>query len=195
ATRLSCSVRRRRSTCRSTSGCTAMASSGSRIWNCCTSRHHPGRLAQRGRRSSAFVFSDTTCGVTTTDCVSTRKGVSYHKSQNSPAIATLSAGAHMRYLSIFLCPILVSSLVAAEKPQLALHVAKAITAAGEPIDNATILVADGKIQAIGPRAKIATPSGYEVIDHGDKWAMPGLIDAHSHVGGTGDINERVYQTN
>src|SRR6266853_980111 len=30
---------------------------------------------------------------------------------------------------------------------------------------------------------------------GDKFAMPGLIDAHSHVGGTGDINEMVYQTN
>jgi imidazolonepropionase-like amidohydrolase len=25
--------------------------------------------------------------------------------------------------------------------------------------------------------------------------MPGLVDAHSHVGGTGDINEMVYQTN
>jgi len=84
---------------------------------------------------------------------------------------------------------------AAEKPKVAIHVAKAITCAGEHIDNATILVADGKIKAIGPRAKIATPAGYEVIDHGDKWAMPGLIDAHSHVGGTGDINEMVYQTN
>src|SRR5262249_61820148 len=85
--------------------------------------------------------------------------------------------------------------VGAETPKPALHAAKPTPSGGEPIENATILVADGKIQAIGPRAKIATPPGYEVIDHGDKWAMPGLIDAHSHVGGTGDINEMVYQTN
>jgi imidazolonepropionase-like amidohydrolase len=84
---------------------------------------------------------------------------------------------------------------AAEKPKLALHVAKAITCAGEPIVNATILVADGKIQAIGPRSEITVPQGYTEIDHGDKFAMPGLIDAHSHVGGSGDINEMVYQTN
>jgi imidazolonepropionase-like amidohydrolase len=82
-----------------------------------------------------------------------------------------------------------------EKPKLALHVAKAITCAGEPIVNATILVADGKIKAIGPKSKITVPPGYTEIDHGDKFAMPGLVDAHSHVGGSGDINEMVYQTN
>jgi imidazolonepropionase-like amidohydrolase len=81
------------------------------------------------------------------------------------------------------------------KPKLALHVGKIITCAGEPIVNGTILVADGKIQAVGPRDKITVPAGYTVIDHGDKFAMPGLVDAHSHVGGTGDINEMVYQTN
>src|SRR4051812_33209172 len=87
-------------------------------------------------------------------------------------------------------------LSAADKPKLALHVGKAITCAGDPITNATILIADGKIQAIGARDKVIVPEGYTVIDHGDKFAMPGLIDAHSHVGGgTGDINEMVYQTN
>jgi imidazolonepropionase-like amidohydrolase len=93
-------------------------------------------------------------------------------------------------------------LAAAEqsKPKIALHVSKAITCAGDPIINATILVSNGKIEAIGPRDKIKIPAGYEVIDHGDKFAMPGCVDAHSHVGGTGptgsgDINEMVYQTN
>src|SRR6266851_249833 len=101
----------------------------------------------------------------------------------------------MRLTSTILFLVLAAPALSADKPKLALHVGHAITSAGEPIDNATILIADGKIQAIGPRAKIATPPGYEIIDHGDKWAMPGLIDAHSHVGGTGDINEMVYQTN
>src|SRR5947209_8320903 len=81
------------------------------------------------------------------------------------------------------------------KPKLALHVGKIITCAGKPIVNGTILVSNGKIEAIGPRAAIKIPDGYTVIDLGDKFAMPGLVDVHSHVGGSGDINEMVYQTN
>jgi imidazolonepropionase-like amidohydrolase len=84
---------------------------------------------------------------------------------------------------------------AAKKPKLALHVGKIITCAGKPIVNGTILVSGGKIEAVGPRDKIKVPAGYTVIDHGDKFAMPGLVDVHSHVGGSGDINEMVYQTN
>ena len=37
------------------------------------------------------------------------------------------------------------------KSKLALRVGKIITCAGEPVVNGTILVADGKIKAIGPR--------------------------------------------
>lgn len=83
----------------------------------------------------------------------------------------------------------------AEKPKLAIHVGKIITSVGEPIIDGTILVEDGKIRAIGPKADIEVPDGFEVIDHSDRFAMPGLIDAHSHVGGSGDLNEMVYQTN
>jgi imidazolonepropionase-like amidohydrolase len=101
----------------------------------------------------------------------------------------------MRIIPAAVSLILAAPLIAAEKPKVALHVGKVITCAGEPITDATILIADGKIQAIGPRSKITTPPGYEVLDHSKKWAMPGLVDAHSHIGGTGDINEMVYQTN
>jgi imidazolonepropionase-like amidohydrolase len=82
-----------------------------------------------------------------------------------------------------------------EKPKLAIRVGKIITSAGEPIVNGTILVSRGKIEAIGSQADIVIPEGYQVIDHPDRFAMPGLIDAHSHVGGSGDLNEMVYQTN
>src|SRR5947207_12181104 len=101
----------------------------------------------------------------------------------------------MRFVAIITSIALTAHLAAAEKPKLAIHVGKAITCAGDAIADATILVADGKIQAIGPRAKIATPPGYTEIDQTDKLAMPGLVDVHSHVGGSGDINEMVYQTN
>jgi imidazolonepropionase-like amidohydrolase len=81
------------------------------------------------------------------------------------------------------------------KPKLAIHVGKIITCAGKPIVNGTILVSNGKIEAVGPRSEIKVPADYTVIDHGDKFAMPGLVEVHSHVGGSGDINEMVYQTN
>src|SRR5205814_5588865 len=81
------------------------------------------------------------------------------------------------------------------KPKLAIHVGRIITCAGKPIDNGTILVSNGKIEALGPRSEIKVPDGYTVIDQTEKFAMPGLVDVHSHVGGAGDINEMVYQTN
>lgn len=83
----------------------------------------------------------------------------------------------------------------ADKPKLAIHVGKIITCAGEPIVGGTILVADGKIQAVGKSQATTVPEGYTEIHHPESFAMPGLIEAHSHVGGSGDLNEMVYQTN
>lgn len=95
------------------------------------------------------------------------------------------------WCSLWLAP----AVNASDKPKLALRVGKILTSAGEPIINGTILISNGKIEAIGNQADIAIPEGYQVIDHPDRFAMPGLIDAHSHVGGSGDLNEMVYQTN
>lgn len=81
------------------------------------------------------------------------------------------------------------------RPNLAIHVGKILTCAGDPITNGVILVSDGKITALGPRAEIEIPEGFKEIDHREHFAMPGLIDSHSHVGGSGDLNEMVYQTN
>ena len=70
---------------------------------------------------------------------------------------------------------------------IALHVGKIFTCAGDPISDGTILIKDGKIEAVGTRKEIKIPDGYEVIDHSDRFAMPGLIEAHSHVGGSGAL--------
>ena len=83
-------------------------------------------------------------------------------------------------------------------PGLALLTAKALVASleGEQVvDHAVILVRDGKIELVGPRASTAVPVGYAVRDLGPLWCMPGMIDLHSHVGGSMDINEMVYVTN
>ena len=81
------------------------------------------------------------------------------------------------------------------RPRYAIQVGKVITSAGEPIINGTILVSNGKIEAIGKTEEMDVPDGYEIVEHKNCFAMPGLIDAHSHVGGSGDLNEMVYQTN
>ena len=54
-----------------------------------------------------------------------------------------------------------------ESTGVALHVGKIFTCAGDPIADGTILIKDGKIEAIGTRKEIEIPEGYEVVDHSD----------------------------
>jgi imidazolonepropionase-like amidohydrolase len=52
---------------------------------------------------------------------------------------------------------------------------------GDPIDNGTVLLSDGKIAAVaGP--DYTPPPGTDVVDAAGKWVLPGLIDAHAHLG-------------
>ncbi len=83
-------------------------------------------------------------------------------------------------------------------PGLALKTVKALVATWDGpqvIDNATVLVKDGKIVGIGPSAETAVPDGFVLEDVGSNWLMPGMIDLHSHVGGSFDINDGVMLAN
>jgi imidazolonepropionase-like amidohydrolase len=51
---------------------------------------------------------------------------------------------------------------------------------GKLIENGTVLMRDGKIEAVG--ANLAVPAGYTTIDGRGQWVTPGIIDAHSHLG-------------
>jgi len=53
--------------------------------------------------------------------------------------------------------------------------------AGGRIENGTVLLADGKVVAVGG-ADLAVPAGYTRIDAGGKFVTPGVIDIHSHLG-------------
>jgi imidazolonepropionase-like amidohydrolase len=55
-----------------------------------------------------------------------------------------------------------------------------LTAAGPELANASILLADGKVVAVG--RDTAPPSGATVVDGTGKFVTPGLIDTHSHIG-------------
>ena len=58
--------------------------------------------------------------------------------------------------------------------------ATALTGTGERIDAATIVMMDGRINAVG--ADLAPPRGAIVVDAAGKWVTPGIIDVHSHLG-------------
>lgn len=114
-----------------------------------------------------------------------------------------------RYSSV--CAVLAASAVAfAQEPSatpkagerggagLALLAQKALTAQYEgeqALDDALVLVKDGRIEALGPRGELAVPAGYVVRDLGELWLMPGMIDLHCHTGGSFDINDGVLVTN
>jgi imidazolonepropionase-like amidohydrolase len=90
------------------------------------------------------------------------------------------------------------SLQSATHPQ-AFLCAKALTCERKGagyVDHALVLVKDGKIEQVLPAPGAAIPAGYELVDLGARWVMPGMIDLHSHLGGSGgDINDMVLQVN
>ncbi len=57
------------------------------------------------------------------------------------------------------------------------------TAAGVVHENASILIRDGIIQAIGP--DLDPPEGVEVLDGRGRTAIPGIVDEHSHIAMSG----------
>lgn len=86
---------------------------------------------------------------------------------------------------------------------LALVASKVLTCAWEGpqvVDNAVVLVRDGKIERVGPRARTPIPAGYEVVDVGDRWLAPGMVELHCHEAGRSlyqgnDLNDMVYLAN
>jgi imidazolonepropionase-like amidohydrolase len=83
-------------------------------------------------------------------------------------------------------------------PGLAIKTAKALTVPLEGkqfVDGAVILVKDGLIEAVGSAHETPIPVGYHILDVGDSWVSPGMVELHAHVAGTFDINDTVYLTN
>ena len=53
-----------------------------------------------------------------------------------------------------------------------------------PIDDGVLVVRGDRIEAVGPRAAVTIPAGSTTIDAKGKTLIPGLINAHGHIGYT-----------
>jgi imidazolonepropionase-like amidohydrolase len=49
------------------------------------------------------------------------------------------------------------------------------------VANATVLVRDGRIAAVGPAGSVRVPAGTRRVDGRGKWLIPGLADMHAHL--------------
>jgi imidazolonepropionase-like amidohydrolase len=67
----------------------------------------------------------------------------------------------------------------ASGPVLIQH-ATVLTGTGERLDDADVLLRDGKIVAVGRGLDV--PTDATVVDGTGRWVTPGLIDVHSHLG-------------
>ena len=87
---------------------------------------------------------------------------------------------------------------ASEPERLALRVGKVVTMDREDriIDNAVVLLSEGKIEQVGPADRVPIPAGYKLIEKPDHWLLPGIVEAHNHAAGSGrDLHDYVYLTN
>ncbi|HHW26006.1 MAG TPA: amidohydrolase family protein [Firmicutes bacterium] len=58
----------------------------------------------------------------------------------------------------------------------------------EPYGPVHVIIEDDRILTVGPAQEVAVPENAQVIDAEGKWLMPGMIDAHIHITGSGDPN-------
>ena len=66
--------------------------------------------------------------------------------------------------------------------------------AADPLEDGVIVITDGRIRTVGPRSAVTIPAGAQQIDVTGKTIMPGLINAHGHVGNTVGLGTGAYTT-
>ena len=59
----------------------------------------------------------------------------------------------------------------------------------------TVLVRDGRISAVGPRAEVTIPPDAHQYDVTGRWVLPGLVDMHCHLTGHSDLPLELFLLN
>ena len=73
-----------------------------------------------------------------------------------------------------------STYRAVTSPTLLIEHATVLTGTGTRLDDADVLIVDGRIRAVG--SALQAPADAQRIDARGKWVTPGIIDVHSHLG-------------
>lgn len=90
---------------------------------------------------------------------------------------------------LLLISVLVSTLSLANEGTIAFVGATIIDGTdAEPLQNGVLVITDGRVRTVGPRSAVTIPADADVIDVTGKYIMPGLINAHGHVGATIGLN-------
>ncbi len=63
---------------------------------------------------------------------------------------------------------------------------------GTPVTDGVLLIRDGRVVAIGTRDQVNIPGDAKISDVSGKFIMPGIINAHGHVGNTKGIEGGHY---
>jgi imidazolonepropionase-like amidohydrolase len=85
-----------------------------------------------------------------------------------------------------LCAALTLTPLAAQAATVAFTGATVIDGTGRaPISDGVVVVRDGKVEAVGPRATVPIPVHAQRVDATGKYIIPGLISAHAHLELTG----------
>ena len=72
--------------------------------------------------------------------------------------------------------------VAAEAPILVLAHVRVIDGTGDPgRDDQTLIIRDGRIQAVGDAARVTPPPSSRVLDLPGRTVLPGLVGMHEHL--------------
>lgn len=85
-----------------------------------------------------------------------------------------------------------------KSPPLVVFAGKVTTMDAEDrvINNAVVVVRDGKIAEVRRARGFQVPEGATVIEARDSWLVPGLVELHNHTAGAlRDLNDGVYLTN
>jgi imidazolonepropionase-like amidohydrolase len=81
-------------------------------------------------------------------------------------------------------------------PGYAFRATKVLPVTAEPIQDGVVISKNGRIEAVGPAQTTPVPEGYELVDCGDGWIVPGLVEMHCHIASPSfDINDTVHPTN
>jgi imidazolonepropionase-like amidohydrolase len=111
-----------------------------------------------------------------------------------PALAQLNVEAARAQSAAKLSPA-VEAFVRVNAPVVALTHVRVIDGTGAPpVEDQTVIVADGKILAVGSAANVAVPAGAQVLELKGYTVIPGFVGMHDHMfypsgGGTALYNE------